>query len=79
VTVRRNERVVAYMLGSTLGLSVLCIIALFVAQLFDVSPTGGAWPIVAVLPIIGLPLSMLLIIVLLVMGVLRRGREAKDE
>jgi hypothetical protein len=38
----------------------------------------GLWPAVAYAPLIGLPIGFLLIIVLLVLGARRRGREAAN-
>ena len=38
----------------------------------------GIWPAIAYAPLIGLPIGFILIIVLLVLGIRRRGREAAN-
>jgi uncharacterized membrane protein len=38
----------------------------------------GIWPAVTVLPLIGLPIGFVLIITLLVVSAVRRGRAARD-
>jgi hypothetical protein len=38
----------------------------------------GIWPVVTMLPLIGLPIGFVLIIVLLATSIVRRGRAAKD-
>ncbi|MDP3209052.1 MAG: hypothetical protein Q8M65_07875, partial [Rhodoglobus sp.] len=40
--------------------------------------SGGVWPAVIVLPAVGLPIGIVLMIVLIVVSGLRRGREARD-
>jgi uncharacterized membrane protein len=79
VNVNRNERVLAYMLASAIGLSVLAIVAVIVATGAGVRDFGaGVWPAVIVLPTIGLPIGFILIIVLLVVSTVRKGRAARD-
>jgi hypothetical protein len=62
------------MFAAVLGLSVIAIIALFVA---GVNATGEFWAIIQVLPLIGLPLAMVLLITLIVLNAVRRSRAAK--
>ena len=67
------------MVASSVGLSILCIVAVIVGTAVGVKNFGeGAWPVVIVLPGIGLVIGLVLIIALLVVSSVRRGREAKD-
>jgi hypothetical protein len=54
---------------SVLGLSILAFIALLIAQS---NATGPLWAAIALLPLIGLPIAILLLVVLLILGVRRR-------
>ncbi len=81
---RPIERILAYMIASSVGLSIICFVALIIAtaaipqgDLQDVFSTG-VWPIVIVLPAIGLPIGLILMIALIIVTGIRRGREAKD-
>lgn len=77
----RVERSLAYMVASIIVLSLAAFIALIVgtgAGLTGSDFTQGIWPTVVVLPLIGLPIGFVLIIVLLVVSAVRRGRAAKD-
>jgi uncharacterized membrane protein len=77
----RFERSLAYMVASIIVLSLAAFIALIVgtgAGLTGSDFAQGIWPTVVVLPLIGLPIGFVLIIVLLVVSAVRRGRAAKD-
>ncbi len=81
VTAHRAERVLAYMIAAIVALSLICFIAIIVATAAGMQETllaGGIWSVIAVLPMIGLPLAFVLIIVLLLVSVTRRSRAAKD-
>ena len=78
VTVNRNERIIAYMVASSLGLSLLSIIATLIGAGVGADRSTGVWPLVTILPTIGLPIGFVLIIVLLVMSAIRRSRAARD-
>jgi hypothetical protein len=74
----RAERVLAFMVASAVGLSIICFILIIVGS-------GAGWDfsqsplsVIFVLPAIGLPLGLLLIIALIIVSGIRRGREAKD-
>jgi len=66
------------MIASSIGLSLVSMIALFIGAFAKVDFTGSVWPVVAVLPLIGLPIGLLLIIALLVVSAVRRVRAARD-
>lgn len=76
--VRRIDRILAFM---SLGITLLAIISFFAIMIgsavgvtdFD----SGIWPLVAVVPLVGLPLAFVLIFALLVMSFVRRSREGK--
>lgn len=78
---RRIERILAYMIASAVGLSILCFIALIIATAVGVTAeqfSAAPWPTIVVLPAIGLPIGLILMIVLIVLTGIRRGRESKD-
>ena len=81
VTANRLERILAFMVAAAVGLSIICFIAVIIATAVGTSPesfSSGVWPVVIVLPAIGLPLGLVLVIVIIVVSALRRGREARD-
>lgn len=78
VPLNRIERILRNMIISSAGLSVIAILATFVAGIARVDVNQGVWPVVVVLPLIGLPLAFLLVIVFLAFSILRRRRLARD-
>jgi TRAP-type C4-dicarboxylate transport system permease small subunit len=76
VPLNRTERVLSGMIASIGGLSLLCVIGFIVASASNADTTGGAWPVVRVLPAIGLPIAFVLIIVFAILSVVRRRRIA---
>lgn len=74
----RIERVLAAMVASIIALSLLCFVVLLVAGLVGTDVSTGLWPVVAWIPYVGLPVGFLLIVTLLLLGVRRRGKAAKD-
>ena len=78
---QRLERILAFMVASAIGLSIVSFLAVIIAS--GVGVTGEQfsqppWPTIIVLPVIGLPLGVLVLIALLIVSGLRRGREARD-
>jgi hypothetical protein len=63
---------------SILGLSVAAMIVLFIASTQAIDFTQSPWPFIAILPLIGFPIAILLIIVRLVVSAVRRVRDARD-
>jgi hypothetical protein len=79
VDVNRNERILAYMLASAIGLSIIAIIAVIAGTGFGVRDFGtGIWPVLIVIPSIGLPLGFLLLVALIVMTAIRKGRASRN-
>ncbi|MEN9621294.1 MAG: hypothetical protein RL499_1487 [Actinomycetota bacterium] len=77
----RVERSLAYMVAAIILMSIGSLFAVLVGV--NSGLTGddfaqGVWPTVVILPLIGLPIGFMLIIVLLVVSAVRRGRAAKD-
>ena len=64
------------MIASIAGLSILSIIAVVIGSTMRADLTQGAWPVAAVLPGIGLPLALVLIVVFAVLAIVRRRRIA---
>ena len=78
---QRLERILAFMVASAIGLSIVSFLAVIIAS--GVGVTGEQfsqppWPTILVLPVIGLPLGVIILIALLIVSGLRRGREARD-
>jgi len=72
-------RILAYMVASTIGLSLIAFFTVILATAAGVRDfTEGIWPVVIVLPMVGLPIGFVLIIVVLAMTFVRRSRDAKD-
>ena len=77
VPLNRIERILAFVLAAVAGLTVLSIVALLVGRAAHVTDLGvGIWPVVAVLPLIGLPIALVLAIVLIIVMNTRRRRLA---
>jgi len=78
VPLNRIERVLAFVIGSLVGVSILSIVAILIGRASHLDLTTGAWPAAAVLPLIALPLVVVLLIVFLIISVTRRSRLARD-
>jgi uncharacterized membrane protein len=81
VTIHRNERIMAYMIAGIVGLSIVAFVAVIVGTYVGMNANdfaSGIWPMVLNLPLFGLPVGFVLIIVLLILSMRRRGREAGD-
>ncbi len=77
----RLERILAFMVASAIGLSIVSFLAVIIAS--GVGVTGEQfsqppWPTIIVLPVIGLPVGVIVLVALLIVSALRRGREARD-
>lgn len=74
VPLNRIERVLAAMIASIGGLSLLAIVAILIASVSKLDTSEGPWLMIAVLPTIGLPIAFLLIIVFAILAIVRRRR-----
>lgn len=83
VTDHRAERVLAYMVAATIGISILAFLAVMIGTLAGVGAddgfSQGVWPVILVLPLIGLPLGFILLIALLILNGVRRARESRRD
>lgn len=80
VPLNRIERILAFVLASVAGLTVVSIVALLIGRAAHVTDlSAGVWPVVAVLPLIGLPIALVLAIVLIIVMNTRRRRLAADD
>ncbi|MBG6214579.1 MAG: hypothetical protein LH475_06595 [Cryobacterium sp.] len=81
--VSRLERVLAYMVASVVGLSILAFLAVIIATAMGVGQNDGfsrgIWPPIFILPLYGLPAGFVLIISLMVSVGVRRSREARRD
>ena len=67
------------MLASSIGLSILAIIAILVGTGVGVRDFDeGIWPVIIMLPNIGFPLGIILLVVLVVVSARRKSRAARD-
>lgn len=79
ITDVRIERILAFMVASAIGLSIIAFLAVIIGTAAGVTDFSvGVWPVAIVLPAIGLPLGLVLVIVLIIVSGVRRGREARD-
>jgi hypothetical protein len=78
VTNHRNERVLAFMVASCIGLAILAVVALVIGSAASVDFGTGIWPTVGLLPLVALPLAFILIIVLVIVSSIRRVRASRD-
>ena len=79
--VRRIDRILAFMALGIAVISVLCFFAIMISTAAGMSHADygtGIWPIVAVLPMVGLPLAFGLILALLIMSIVRRGKAGRS-
>jgi len=78
VDTNRSQRVLAYMIASSIGLSLVAIFAILIAGGAGVDLSQGMWPVVLVLPAVGFPIGFALVIALLIVSLVRRGNATKD-
>lgn len=80
VPVRRLDRFLAFAALTLAALSVICFFAIIIGSATGMSQDAfgeGIWPIVAAVPLWGLPAAFVMIIALLVMSFVRKGSAAK--
>lgn len=79
VPVRRVDRILAFTALTLAALSVICFFAIIIGSAVGMDQTAfaaGVWPLVAAIPLWGLPIAFVMIISLLVMSFVRKGRAA---
>lgn len=78
--VRRLDRFLAFAALGLAALAVICFFAIIIGSAAGMSQeafSAGVWPLVAAIPLWGLPAAFVMIIALLVMTFIRNGRAAK--
>lgn len=78
VPLNRTERVLAAMIASIVGIAIIAIVTTMIAATSGADMTSGAWPGVALIGYIGLPIAFLLIVAFLIVSTVRRRRLARD-
>lgn len=77
VPVRRLDRILAFTALGIAAASVICFFAIIIGTAVGMDQAAfgeGAWPLIAAIPFWGLPLAFVMIITLLVMSFIRKGR-----
>lgn len=69
------------MVAATVGLSIAAFLAVMIGTLAGAGANDGfsqgIWPLVLVLPLIGLPIGFILLVTLLIVNGVRRARESR--
>lgn len=77
VPVRRVDRILAFTALGLAAASIICFFAIIIGTAVGMQQQdfgGGVWPVVAAIPYWGLPAAFVMIIVLLTMSFIRKGR-----
>ena len=78
VPLNRIERILAFMIASAAGLSIVAIVAVIVGNLAGADTRDGLWVTVTMLPFVGLALALVLIVAFVVARLVRTRRAAGD-
>ena len=78
VNTNGSQRLLAYGVAVSIGLSLLAIVVSLILTAAGVDMKSGLGPLVLTLPVFTLPLGFILIIVLVIVTNIQRGRAAKD-
>ncbi|MER7796223.1 multidrug ABC transporter ATPase [Microbacterium sp. NPDC096154] len=79
--VRRIDRILAFMALGIALLSVICFFAIMIstaAGMTHAEYAHGIWPTIAAVPMFGLPVAFALILTLLIMSFVRRGKAGRS-
>ncbi len=79
VRLNRTERILAFVLAAVAALSIIGILAVFIGRITGADLSSGVWPVIAVLPFIGLPIALVLAIVFIFVTGTRRRRLAAGD
>jgi hypothetical protein len=81
VPVRRIDRILAFTALGLAAASILCFFAIIIGTAVGMQQQdfgSGVWPLVAAVPYWGLPAAFVMIIVLLSMSFVRKGRASRS-
>lgn len=79
LSIRRLDRFLAFGALGIAAASVICFFAIIIGTAVGMDQAAfgeGVWPVVAAIPFWGLPVAFVMIMVLLVMSFIRKGRAA---
>jgi len=79
VRLNRTERIIAFVLVAVTALSILGVLAVFIGRFTGADLSTGVWPVIAVLPFVGLPISLVVTIVFIFVTGTRRRRLAAGD
>jgi hypothetical protein len=79
VPLNRIERILAFMLAAVVALTIASVVAIFIGGAVGATETAGIWPVLRILPAIGLPIALVLAIALIIVMGVRRRRLAADD
>ncbi|MGN6326273.1 hypothetical protein [Pseudolysinimonas sp.] len=79
VPLNRTERIAAFVLGAIAAITVVDLIVLLVGRGAGANVSQGVWPVIAVLPAIGIPLLLVALVVFIVLMGLRSRRLAAGD
>jgi uncharacterized membrane protein len=74
----RAERVLAYAAITVAGLSAVCIAIFLIGGATHSVSAAGIWPAIALLPVIGFPIAILLILAFVFVSFRRRQLETRS-
>jgi hypothetical protein len=81
-SISRPERILAYMVVTIVAVSIAAFVAVMVGTATGLEQGDfavGAWPVVTILPLVGLPIAFLMLITLIIVGAVRRSRESRGQ
>lgn len=81
-TPSRIERILAYMAVAVVAIALIALMTLLIAAASGMIGTDfavGAWPVIGLLPLVGFPTGILLILALLITTTVRRARGAQSD
>ncbi|MEO8907413.1 MAG: hypothetical protein ABI310_04980 [Microbacteriaceae bacterium] len=80
--VSRAQRTLAFVIGGLVVISLLAIFAIIIGTWLGAGPAQGSgqgiWPTVFFIPLIALPVAFVLIIILLTVSMIGRGRQNRE-
>lgn len=79
-SISRPERILAFMVVTIVAVSIAAFVAVMVGTATGLEQgdfAGGAWPVVTILPLVGLPIAFLMLVALIIVGAVRRSRESR--
>ncbi|WP_411558056.1 multidrug ABC transporter ATPase [Plantibacter sp. MPB07] len=81
-SISRPERILAYMVVTIVAVSIAAFVAVMVGTATGLEQGDfavGLWPVVTILPLVGLPIAFLMLITLIIVGAVRRSRESRGQ